>query len=102
MRPGKNKDRYFSNKNIIEQAEAAIVILCKHYPQYEHVLIYNNALTHLKQAPDALSVHWMVKNIPKTGKNWGVEATKSQVGPCYWPDQIQSGWFTKEDQGAHG
>jgi len=55
FKPGKNQDRYFSNKNIIEQANDAIDILKEHYPEFDHVLIYDNATTHLKRAEDALS-----------------------------------------------
>ena len=75
MRPGKNKDGYFTNVDICEQADEAIAILYEFYPQYEHSLIYDNASTHLKRAPDALSARNMPKNIPKEGSNWGVETT---------------------------
>jgi len=73
---GKNKDGYFTSEDICKQAEDAMAILCKFYPQYEHVLIYDNASTHLRRAPDALSACRMPKNIPKEGRNWGVEVTK--------------------------
>jgi len=55
MCPGKNKDGYFTNVDICEQANKAMAILQEFYPQYEHLLIYDNASTHLKRAPDALS-----------------------------------------------
>ena len=54
FKPGKNRDGYFSNEDIIEQADEAINIL-KEYPEFDHVLIYDNATTHLKCAEDALS-----------------------------------------------
>ena len=76
MKPGKNKDGYFTSDEICKQAEDAMMILREFYPQYEHVLIYDNASTHLKRAPDALSARRMPKNIPKPGGNWGVEVTK--------------------------
>ncbi len=75
MHPGKNKDGYFTNVNICEQADEAMAILYEFYPQYEHSLIYDNASTHLKYVPDALSTRNMPKNIPKEGSNWEVETT---------------------------
>ena len=76
MKPGKNRDGYFSSEDICDQADEAMEIAQQHYPQYEHVFIYDNASTHLKHAPDALSAHRMPKNTPKMGSNWGVETTK--------------------------
>ena len=55
FKPGKNCDGYFSNKDIIEQADEAINILKEYHPEFDHVLIYDNATTHLKRAEDALS-----------------------------------------------
>jgi len=55
FKPGKNQDGYFSNEDIIEQVNEAINILQEYYPDFKHVLIYNNATTHLKHAEDALS-----------------------------------------------
>ena len=76
FKPGKNRDGYFSNEDIIEQANDAIDILKEHYPEFDHVLIYDNATTHLKRAEDALSARKMPKNTPKSGMNWGIEVTK--------------------------
>ena len=41
-----------------------INILQEYYPDLEHVLIYDNATTHLKHAEDALSTRKMLKGIP--------------------------------------
>lgn len=76
MKPGKNKDGYFSSEDICSQADEAMEIAQKYYPQYEHIFIYDNATTHLKRAADALSARQMPKNIPKPGANWGVETIK--------------------------
>ena len=76
IKPGKNKDVYYSSEDICDQAEEAMAILQEFYPQYEHVFIYDNATTHLKRPADALSARRMPKNIPKAGTNWGVETTK--------------------------
>ena len=79
MQPGKNKDGYFLNNDIIAQAEEAMEILQETYPEYDHVFVYDNASTHLKRAGDALSARKMVKNIPKPGTNWRVEVTKHNL-----------------------
>jgi hypothetical protein len=61
---------------MIEQVDEAIDILKEYYAEFDHVLIYDNVMTYLKCAKDALSTHKMPKNIPKPGKNWGVEVSK--------------------------
>jgi hypothetical protein len=76
MKPGKNKDGYFLSEDICNQVSEAMDIARQHYPQYEHIFIYDNATTHLKCAPDALSASRMPKNTPKPGTNWGVETIK--------------------------
>ena len=76
FKPGKNRDGYFSNEDIIEQADEAMDILLKYYPEFDHVLVYDNATTHLKRADDALSARKMPKGTPKPGKNWGIEVSK--------------------------
>ncbi|KAJ3741761.1 hypothetical protein DFH05DRAFT_1376614, partial [Lentinula detonsa] len=60
--PGKNRDGYFDNDNILGQAEKAMDILSSDYPDEDHVLIFDNATTHLKRAPDAPSASKMTKN----------------------------------------
>ena len=70
---GKNRDGYFTNAEIIEQMKAAMEIIKKFYPDEDHVFIYDNATTHLKHAPDALSATHMVKNPHPT---WGPEVNK--------------------------
>jgi hypothetical protein len=76
MKPGKNRDGYFTNEDIQEQACDAMGILKECYPEYEHILIYDNAATHLKRAEDALSARRMPKFTPKPGHNWGIEVSK--------------------------
>ena len=76
MKPRKNKDSYFTNEDIIAQAQEAMDILTQDYPKYDHVLIYDNASTHLKRPEDSLSARRMPKNVPKPGTNWGIEVTR--------------------------
>ena len=61
-------------------------ILDKHFPDEHHVLLFNNATTHLKRADDALSACKMSKN-PNT-PFFGV--LRNVIGkngkPVYGPD----------------
>ena len=63
-------------------------ILTQHYPNDDHILIFDNATTHLKRADNALSACKMPKLTPKDGCNWGVEVTAigSDGKPLYRPD----------------
>jgi hypothetical protein len=45
FKPGKNCDGYFTNEEIMEQAEKAMEILARDYPDEDHILIYDNATT---------------------------------------------------------
>jgi len=61
LRPGANRDGYFTNSEILEQAEAAAALVQSSYPDFDHVFIYDNATTHKKRADDALSARHMPK-----------------------------------------
>ncbi|EJD42266.1 hypothetical protein AURDEDRAFT_138271 [Auricularia subglabra TFB-10046 SS5] len=74
--PGVNRDGYFNNEDILQQAQDAADIVTTHYPDYEHVFIYDNATTHRKRTDDALSALHMPKFMSKTAEeNWCVERT---------------------------
>ncbi|KAJ3924648.1 MAG: hypothetical protein NXY57DRAFT_907893 [Lentinula lateritia] len=75
FRPGKNRDGYFDNNDILAQTQKAMGILSRDYSDEDHVFIFDNATTHLKRAEDALSAHKMPKFTPKEGMNWGVKVT---------------------------
>ena len=45
-------------------------ILKKYYPNEDHILIYNNATTHLKRSRDAISARKMPMKTSKPKKNW--------------------------------
>ena len=51
-------------------------LLDKHYPEEEHVLIFNNVTTHLKREDDALSAWKMPMKTPKEGQNWGIKVNE--------------------------
>ena len=55
FKAGKNRKGYFTSEDILKQTEKAINILEKYYPDDDHVLVYDNAMTHLKQPDGALS-----------------------------------------------
>ncbi|KIJ96797.1 hypothetical protein K443DRAFT_124304 [Laccaria amethystina LaAM-08-1] len=88
LMPGKNRDGYMTAEDISTQAEVAMGILTEFYPEYEHIFIYDNAPTHLKCPEGSLSARWMPKNIPKDGRNWGIEVTKHDNNgkAVYLPD----------------
>ncbi|KAJ7455630.1 hypothetical protein B0H11DRAFT_2322407 [Mycena galericulata] len=98
LKPGKNRDGYFTSDDILAQARVAMDILTEFGDDIKHVFVYDNATTHRKRADDALSARKMPKSTPvpyKTAKNAGqmrpnflVERTaRSPEGqPIYNPD----------------
>jgi hypothetical protein len=88
FKPGKNQEGYFTSEDILNQAEKAIDILQKYYPDNDHVLVYDNATTHLKRADGALSARKMPKSTSKPETNWMVEvnALDANGKPIYTPD----------------
>lgn len=62
LKPGKEREGYFSNDEVLGQLSKAMDILDSHYPQYEHVFVLDNAKTHTKRAADAISARRMTKN----------------------------------------
>ncbi|KAF8546040.1 hypothetical protein OG21DRAFT_1380904, partial [Imleria badia] len=69
FKAGKSQDGYFTNDNIVAHATQAMDILAKYYPNEDHVLIFDNAMTHLKHADDALAARRMPKGPSAT---WGI------------------------------
>ncbi|EGO02445.1 hypothetical protein SERLA73DRAFT_119704 [Serpula lacrymans var. lacrymans S7.3] len=59
-----------------------------HYPDKEHIFVYNNAKTHLKRANGALSARHMPKFASKPDSNWGVDVNvRDDNGkPVYSPN----------------
>jgi hypothetical protein len=108
FRPGKNCEGYFTNEDILAQAEYATGILSKYYPDEDHSLIYDNAATHLSRPPGALSATKMPKNPSKPEQNFG--ALINVVGADGWlvhgPDgkilkqkvRMQNGRFDGREQ----
>lgn len=66
LKPGKNRDGYFTNDDVLEQVTNAINLLNELYPNDQHVFVFDNATTHSKRADDALSAWGM----PKGTQDW--------------------------------
>jgi len=94
FRCGKGRDGYFTNDDIRNQAARAMDILDEHYSSEDHVLVFDNATTHLKRADTALSARNMPKHVPKEGKNWGVEV--NQIGADGKPVYAANGKICKK------
>jgi hypothetical protein len=54
---------------MLKQVTNVMNILENNYPESDHVLVFDNASTHLKRADGALSARYMPKGI----QEWGVE-----------------------------
>lgn len=48
FKPGKSRDGYFNNSNILNHAHSAMDVIESHFPNEDHVLLFDNATTHLK------------------------------------------------------
>ncbi|KAF9218527.1 hypothetical protein BS17DRAFT_770649 [Gyrodon lividus] len=58
---GKSRDGYFTNNKILRHAGTAMAILQKHYPNEDHVFVFDNALS--------------ACNMPKSCRQWGVDTS---------------------------
>ncbi|KIL55567.1 hypothetical protein M378DRAFT_188659 [Amanita muscaria Koide BX008] len=76
MRPGKNRDGYFTSEDIEKQAQEAMDVLAEFYPNYDHYFIYDNAPSHLKRPDGSITARTMPKFTLKPGTNWGIEVLK--------------------------
>ncbi|KAF9219454.1 hypothetical protein BS17DRAFT_770031 [Gyrodon lividus] len=74
FKAGKVQDGYFTNDVIVAQAWKAIKLVKEHFPDEDHVLVFDNVTTHLKHPDTALSACKMPKH-PSKGTNWGIEVT---------------------------
>jgi len=88
FKAGKICEGYFTSEDILKQAEKAINILEKHYPNEDHVLVYDNATTHLKCPDGALLAQKMPKFTSKPESNWlvKVNAVDATRKPIYAPN----------------
>src|SRR5882724_10101622 len=49
FKAGKAQEGYLMNEDILQQATHVMDILQEHYPSENHVFVFDNATTHLKQ-----------------------------------------------------
>ena len=96
FRPGANREGYFTNEDVLQQVDTAMDILRKHYPNDDHIFIFDNATIHTKRPPGSLSARRMPKKTPKPDPknpeketNWLVEVDviSEQGRPVYGPDR---------------
>jgi hypothetical protein len=66
-------DHTIAKSVTLKQSQRAMDILKRYYPDEDHILIFDNATTHLKRPEGALSARNMPKFTPKEGTNWGPE-----------------------------
>ncbi|KAH7930139.1 hypothetical protein BV22DRAFT_1079400 [Leucogyrophana mollusca] len=72
FKAGKARDGYYTSDDILKHAAKAMDILEKHYPDEDHILVFDNATTHIKRADNALSA----RNMPKKSMpTWGINVT---------------------------
>ncbi|KAG1794605.1 uncharacterized protein HD556DRAFT_1442792 [Suillus plorans] len=76
FKAGKGRDGFFTTDNIIAHAKLAMDILDKHFPHDDHILVFDNATTHVKRADDAPAARNMPKNPSKT---WGPMVTTKDM-----------------------
>ncbi|KAH8080300.1 hypothetical protein BXZ70DRAFT_858854, partial [Cristinia sonorae] len=80
---GKNREGYFTTEKILDHATAAMDLLSKHYPDDDHVLVFDNATTHTARAADAISAQHMSKFPTKPGNPFfGVEVNVLGADGC--------------------
>jgi hypothetical protein len=72
FKAGKGRDGYFTTNNIIAHAKLVIDILEKHFPDDDHIIIFDNASTHRKHTDDTPAACNMPKNPSQT---WGTIVT---------------------------
>lgn len=72
FKAGKNRDGYFSAEDVQAQTHLMLDIFEERFPNGSAIAVlgFDNAPSHQKRAPDALSARKMVKNTPKKPKNW--------------------------------
>ncbi|KAJ3552375.1 hypothetical protein NP233_g12897 [Leucocoprinus birnbaumii] len=70
LKPGKNRDGYFTSEGVLDQFQDMVAIVKSSYPDDDHVFFYDNAPSHLKHSPGALSARKMPMKTPKEGTNW--------------------------------
>jgi len=95
FRPGKKRDGWFTNEDILEQIKDAIALVKELYPHDDHIFVYDNATTHLKRPVDAPSARNMPKNPNET---WGVEINELDANGKKKKIRMAGGMFDGKPQ----
>ncbi|KAL5499278.1 hypothetical protein ACEPAH_1796 [Sanghuangporus vaninii] len=85
FRAGKNRDGYFTHKDIEKQVQNAIEIFEDRFPECTALFAFDNATIHSKRAKDALSACHM----PKFPGPWNSQ--KAPPAPGMWPGVLPNG-----------
>lgn len=81
FKAGKNRDGYFTYEDIEAQIDRAMDILEHHFPNDQHIFVFDNAKTHMKRAAEALSARRMSLYPTKDGNPlFGVDITVIEGG----------------------
>jgi hypothetical protein len=68
----KARDGHYTNEDVVKQTELAMDIVSNHYPDQDHIFVFDNAPTHLKRGETAILARKMTKGPSQT---FGVEVT---------------------------
>lgn len=68
FKAGKSRDGYFLNDEIVVQVQKAMDIIQMHWPNEDHMFIFDNTITHVKCPDDSLSTRKYLKTHLKLGQ----------------------------------
>ncbi|KAG2358208.1 hypothetical protein BDR07DRAFT_1483275 [Suillus spraguei] len=88
FKAGKACEGYFTSEDILKQASNAMDIFKKHYSNEDHVMVFDNATTHLKHADGALSARHMPKFSPRYGHQWDGTDWGESCKPNHWGVEV--------------
>jgi len=88
FKAGKGCEGYFTNQDILDQASNAMDILEEHFPDEDHIMVFDNATTHLKRADNALSARKLPKFPLKLGKEWDGSDWREGRQPKNWGVEV--------------
>ena len=95
FKAGKACNGYYTNEDVLTQANNTMNILDKHYPGHTHIFTYDNVTTHAKCWANAVSATYMVVNTPKAGKLNFLCTIKEKTGTKHteWQVFMSNGEF---------
>ncbi|CUA66969.1 hypothetical protein RSOLAG22IIIB_02877 [Rhizoctonia solani] len=106
LRPGVNRDGWFTSARVVKQLEDAVKIVQEAYPEYTHIFVYDNAPSHTKRPEDAISARAMpkgeVKIFPrpitvKRSNGTTEKVTPPRMEPGRLPDGTLQSFYLPDD-----